>query len=1054
MKINLYYSSLNSLSADRLIADLKNRNRSQKHIIITPDKSSLYYERKLFQILQESSFFDVSATTLSRFANGVIGTGHNILSKQGGVLIVKRILLEHKSELKSFSKSCELIGFAGSLFDTICMFKSCNIAPSQIEEVSADTLNNKLHDIKFVYEKYEEYLKNQYTDSFNRLNLCAMKINKDEFSDTNFYFVGFDDFTKQGYAIIEKLLKCACSVSIATTYAKTTDGKRNGNIYLNNVYYNSLDIAKLVGVECNKIEVKDDLPKDKLTLSNFVLANRAPQLKNQQDYLKIIKYNNVDDEIKNTILDIKYNIINNSLRYKNFAIVVSDMGRYKTKLIEYCNKLGVNYFLDEKIKLKDTMFSRFVSNLISILHKPTKFNILSFLKSSLLDINIQDIDNYSTYIDKYEPQFDNLLRCDNEAIQQYFNILIKYRQRGESRNVSGVLDDVAHILSELEIENKVNNLLKEYFSRGELEVYRVLKQSYGKVLSIFNEVKVIDGYECSYLELAKFFDMYVNNLSVVVPPIVTDAVTIASTDCENLFDVDYVYFLGFNEGVAPRYNVDSGIISDDEIEKMPLKTRLNPTISVINKRLKFKLFELIFVANKNAIVSYPVKGSDGDMYPNAIINSLVMAYGVDIVRNGSAKLDIVNNSIVHFDEDNFIYNNFSKDIATDNYVGLMKCWDNYSDNKNYIKTMSSLDSIVGDSSYVENMQYDNNLTPITKGLFLQSQKIGISEIERFNTCPYAHFVDYGLKLKPCEKNDLSALDIGNIIHEFVKEAIFRLEEDNVALEILDKILLKNDYKYLVENKNNNFVIKSLGEEVERIFKVLKYQQSVSSFSTIYAELPFNMKVCAIDGRDIYLTGVVDRIDKFENGMRVIDYKTGNITFKNFDDIYYGNKVQVIVYLSALSKDKNLEPLGALYFPISNAFAQEKCEDLYQMQGIVEKSLTNMLAFDKNLSESNYSSNIINLSTTAKGEIYLNSYYKNMCLSNSDIAKVSDFVMDLVKESINKINGGEINPHPLDDTACRYCEYKGLCNFNEKYNNSYRRTIKVKSIEELLGGQDE
>lgn len=1054
MKFNLYHSSLNGLSADRLIADLRNRDRSKKHIIITTDKSSLYYERKLFQILQESSFFDISVTTLSRFANSVIGAGHNILTKQGGVLIVKRILLEHKSELKSFSKSCELIGFAGSLFDTICMFKSCNIAPSQIEEVSADTLNNKLQDIKFVYEKYEEYLKNQYTDSFNRLNLCAMKISKDDFSDVDFYFVGFDDFTKQGYAIIEKLLKCSSSVSIATTYAKTTDEKKNGNIYLNNVYYNAIDIAKLVGVECNKIEVKGGLGEDKLLLSNCVLANRIPQLKDNQDYLNIIKYNNIDDEIKNTILDIKFQIVNNNLRYKNFAVVVSDMGRYKTKLTEYCNKLNVNYFLDEKIKLKDTLFSRFVSNLISILHKPTKFNVLAFLKSALLDINVQDIDNYSTFVDKYEPQFDNLLKSENENIQKYFDILTKYRHSNAVRNVLEILDSIAYILSELGIENRVENLLKEYYSRGDLEEYRVLKQSYGKVLTIFDEVKVIDGYECSYLELSKFFDMYVDNLSIVVPPIVTDAVTIASTDCENLFDVDYVYFLGFNEGVAPRYNVDSGIISDDEIEKMPLRTRLNPTISVINKRLKFKLFELIFVANKKAIVSYPTKGADGDMYPNAIINSLVMAYGVDVIKNGSTKLDIVNNSVVHFDEDNFIYNNFSKDVATDNYVQLMKCWDNYSDNKNYILTMSTLHNIVGDGSYVENLKYDNNLTPITRGVFLQSQKIGISEIERFNTCPYAHFVDYGLKLKPCEKNDLSALDIGNIIHEFVKIAIFRLDENDIAQEILDKILEKDDYKYLVENKNNNFVIKSLKEEAERIFKVLKYQQSVSSFSTKSAELPFNMKLCSIDGKDICLTGVIDRVDEFEKGIRVIDYKTGNISFKNFDDIYYGNKVQVIVYLSALSKDKNLDPLGALYFPISNAFAVDKCEDLYQMQGVVEKSLTNMLAFDKNLSEPNYSSNIVNLSTTAKGEIYSNSYYKNMCLSNADILKVSEFVMDLVKESINKIDCGEINPHPLDDTACRYCEYKGLCNFNEKYNNAFRRTIRVRSIEELLGGQDE
>ena len=48
MNFNIYYSQLNSIAADGLIKTLHNRDKSQKHIIITPDKSSLYFERKMF----------------------------------------------------------------------------------------------------------------------------------------------------------------------------------------------------------------------------------------------------------------------------------------------------------------------------------------------------------------------------------------------------------------------------------------------------------------------------------------------------------------------------------------------------------------------------------------------------------------------------------------------------------------------------------------------------------------------------------------------------------------------------------------------------------------------------------------------------------------------------------------------------------------------------------------------------------------------------------------------------------------------------------------------
>ena len=1053
MKFNLYYSDLNRLSADKLILDLKNRDRNQKHIIISPDKQSLYYERRLFALLQEQSFFDVSSTTLSRFANSVIGRNNTILTKQGGVLIVKRILLENKKDLKSFGKSADLIGFAGNLFDTICMFKSCNIKPNQIEEVANETLSNKLKDIKLVYEKYEEYLQNEYVDSFNRLNLCIQKINKDDFINTNFYFVGFDDFTKQGYMLIQKLIKCSNSVNVATTYSKKNNIKHNHNLYLNSIYYNCIDLTRMIGVECNKILVENEMVSEKRFLSHNLLANKPSQFIEKPKYIKVIKYDTIDDEIKNTCLSIKYNIMNSNMRYKNFAIIVPELGSYEERLKEYFDKLKINYFIDKNKKLNDTMFSRFVSNLIGVIYSPNKCNVIGFLRSSILNIDSREIDSYITLIDKYEPNHDKLLVSDNDVIAHYFNMLLRYRQGKSNAPICELLDNIFSLLDELKVAEKIDNLMRKYYEKNDLENYRLLKQSYSNVMKIFDEIKVIKNYECGYLELNKFFDLFAENTSIVVPPIVADTVFVSTVDCESLQDVDYVFYLGFNEGVVPKYSVDSGIISDEDINKMPLSNKLNPTIEVINKRAKFKTFELIFDADKKAIISYPAKSLDGELFPNSIVNSIVSIYG-NIIENGSHSIDLINNNIIRFDDMNFIYNNFAKDIAEDNYVKLLKYWNNYSDNKNYLVTMSTLSNLVGDSTYIDNMNYDNNIKPICDGLFINKNKIGISQIERFNTCPYMHFVDYGLRLQPSERNDISAIDVGNIIHEFVSKIVFRFNEDNAQYTILKQILEKEEYKYLVDNPRNNFVIKSLFDETNRIFRVLKYQKSISKFDTIKVEELFSFNICNIGGREIYLTGVIDRIDKNGNGIRVIDYKTGRVDFKDFNDVYYGNKIQVIVYLSALAEKDGLIPLGALYLPISNAFAEQKAEDLYQMQGIVEKSLDNLFAFDENLSSPKYASNIINISTTTKGEIFSNSFYKNMCLDLDDIRKLSEYVMNLVKTTINNISEHIINPNPINANTCDYCEYKGLCNFSEKYKNQYREEGKIINIKDLLGGEYE
>ena len=59
--------------------------------------------------------------------------------------------------------------------------------------------------------------------------------------------------------------------------------------------------------------------------------------------------------------------------------------------------------------------------------------------------------------------------------------------------------------------------MRKYYENNDLENYRLLKQSYSKVMKIFDEIKVIENYECGYLELNKFFDL--NNRILPLPSI-------------------------------------------------------------------------------------------------------------------------------------------------------------------------------------------------------------------------------------------------------------------------------------------------------------------------------------------------------------------------------------------------------------------------------------------------------------------------------------------------------------------------------------------------------
>lgn len=1055
MLVKIFHSPLSTVAEDNLILSLKNRDKSQRHIIVTPDKKSLYYEKKLFSLLNEDAFFDVTTTTLSRFANKINDKSEKILTKQGGVLIVKKILNDYVDQLKSFGKSCNMVGFAGVLYDTICMFKSCNVPYCDIDKCKNNYLTSKLNDIKFVYEKYEEYLKNDYTDSFNRLSLCAKNISKEKFENTNVYFVGFDDFTKQSYFIMDKLIKCARSVNFAVTYGKGIDDKHNSNIYLNAVYYAVVDLAKGNNAEIKYEKCDTNLIPEKQHILNNVFGYGLTKYSGKNNYVSLLKYEKIDDEIKNTIQQIKYKIINQNLRFNNFAIVVSDFNTYKNTLIKYLKQFDINYFLDEAVVLKDTVISRYLLNFLSVAVRPNKYNIISLLKSPFGMESFKDVEEFETYINATDMSDFSILKYDkNKQVVDFLSKITMFVTKTSNCVTLGqYIELIKECIFDECFENKLKQLEEKTYLSGDLYNYRILIQSYEKLLNIFTEFQVVEMCECNPQEFLQFVNLYVENISITIPPVVTDAVFVTELNSGIVDDCDNVYMLGMSEGSAPKYVVDCGLISDSEIDDMPTSFKLSPSVSVINKRLKYRTFESLFMANKQLFVSYSATSDGGDNYASTIFENLKTVFSIE-VANGSLLLDQINNNIVKPNESNFIYNNFNKKTAVNNFIDISKYWDTYSDNKNYVELLSNLSDVGGD--YLKNYDYQNVVNDIKVGKYFE--KMGISEIEKFNMCPYMHFCDYLLKLKDNESSELDGMVIGNILHEFLKTAVFNLKKDvQYALNLLKEILSKEQYVKFCDNKKNNYVIRALEEEVVRIFKCLKSQGSVSSFKPFKTELPFVSKkpVYQDANNKIFLTGVIDRIDVSDYGFRIIDYKTGKVDFSNYNGIYYGTKSQVIVYLGLVfDKKPNFKPLGALYLPISNEFSKDSYEELYKMQGIIENSMSNILNFDNRLSGESFSSSIVDLKTDKDGNIKQDNYYKNMCLDDGDILRLTDYVNNSVSETIAKIISGVVKPEPVHKLdQCRFCKYLGLCNFNDVYGNIERGDKTYKTVDSLFGGDD-
>ena len=112
MDINIVAGKFSEANNKYIFETLKNRDRSKKHIIIAPDRSLFSLEQRLFEETQESCFFDVSVTSISKLAKTLLQsqTHKNILTKQSGVALVKKLLNDNKDKLSTFRKSISYMG--------------------------------------------------------------------------------------------------------------------------------------------------------------------------------------------------------------------------------------------------------------------------------------------------------------------------------------------------------------------------------------------------------------------------------------------------------------------------------------------------------------------------------------------------------------------------------------------------------------------------------------------------------------------------------------------------------------------------------------------------------------------------------------------------------------------------------------------------------------------------------------------------------------------------------------------------------------------------------
>lgn len=991
------------------------KNQEGKVCIIVPDKLSVTLEKKLFEILNIDCSFDIEVTTLTRFSQKILSElniSYTPISKLGSIILIKKLLNENSQELKLFNSPNFSYNYSDSLFRTLTQFKASKISSNDIifERPISKQLENKLLDIKLILEKYENE-KAGLIDSCDRLNLLSTNIhNSNIIKNTHFHFIGFSDFTAQGYFVIEQLIKNAKSVNICCYDTKSG----NKIIYSNEVYNHLLNLAYSLGLPYEIIENNYNQDDLHTYLLNNIFASNNNKKDIQNEEITLFNGKNIEEEIEYVIRSIRTRILNGE-NYFNFGIACFELEKYADIFKATCEKYDVNYYIDISSTLASTLYFKFIYNFIKLYADNFRLeNIIQFINSPFIPIEtskkiilnqfLKEI-NFSgslNYLPKHEKLQDEI---------KYLNDLFNNFKFEHNTTISNIKQNIINLETQLDIDKKLDILIENSSS---LYNKKILTQAKSSLDSVLNEIEKF--YQ--NLNLDEFLDI-LQSASIeqkIMPiPQSIDCVQILDAS-EILTDFDNLYIINCNRNNAPQITQDIGIILDSNIYNLPFEKKLSPTIAHLNKISKFKLFNSFQMFNKNLTITMSVFNDSQKS---------------DLIKELENKITVNGNALGYMTNEDYLQS----------YKALSK-WDlieflssNYSEENNKILLN------YGITPYQPiNYLNDNTISKI------DFKEISCSALENYYNCPMMYFFNNTLKLQEERQSGIAMVDVGNMLHQLAQD--FYKVANRYTLNVQNFCEKKLSH-YMSEDKKLKVFLNSpihinLIKEGIRFLNHIIYLDENSKFNPTFFEYSFdsNFSKSIPLTNEVFLRGKIDRIDFYNNYVRIIDYKTGNVT-ATLKDLYYGKKLQLFLYGKVVQTIFNKTLAGTFYFPIKNSILSDESIVPYKLTGFYQNNNDLAEIFDKRI-KTKLKSDIINLSLNKDGDIRVDAR-SNKVLSPSKFNNLLEYAVDLSKNAINEIKQGYIAPNPIKfdeiHNSCNYCKYLPICRRNSM-NINYRATKNI------------
>ena len=1128
----------------RMLIERSMSSPDEKILLIVPEQYTMQAQRHIVEAHPCHGVMNVDILSFERLAYRVFDElgreQKEILEDTGKSMIIRRILNEHEEELYAFRGSIRKPGFVEQVKSMISELMQYGIEPETLEkkqyELGTDSLlYTKLQDIRVIYQAFLETIHGRYMAMEEVPDrLCGIIDDSELIRHSVIFMDDFTGFTPIQYKLMVHILKLSPLVVMAVTADAAADSYRKAQ--KEELFYLTRDTISHLEEICSLSYVRRE--KDILMSGNTagrfsgsrelkVLEERIfreSQMPYEEDVhdIEACLLSEPRSEMQYVAMRIHDYVARGEYRYEEIAVVASDMSRYRNGAEYWFGRYGIPCFFDGRRNVSGNMLMEWMRSLLNMFIRSFSYeSVFRYLRCGLSGITMEETDRLEDYVlalgirgfarwqqvwtARQQGMTEEMLAELNQIRERFICPLRELNDVVHKRDMHIVelIRAIYGYMCGLGIRQQIESWRKVFEDRGDLARAKEYEQIYDVMIELLEQVNLILGQ--ANMTIREFSDVLEAGMSDVrmgiIPPGV-DQVTFGDIRRTRLDNVRILFFAGMNDGLVPLVGKESGLITDMERDTLARhQMKLAPTARENTCTEQFYLYANMTKPSEKLILTCSSQDPSGkEQRISSIFDRIRQIFPKLTVRRifrekGQLEYPDVNHAYQYLIEG-------LRDISEDGHIPeeWIDVYDWFYGSPQYREQTVRL---VEAAFY---RHWDERLSrAAVRAVYGGQLTGGVTMLEKYAACAYAHFLTYGLRLRKRKIFQVQAPDIGTIFHQSIERFSMRIghsgyqwrdipddKRDRMAEECVRSVVLEYNHSVMQDSMRTQYLTEKIMRMTKRTVWALQQQLRKGDFDPVGYEIRFTTELETDsmhfeygDQGALYLNGKIDRMDICEEDgqiyLKIIDYKSGNTSF-DLSSVYHGLQLQLLVYMNAARETEQKRhphclviPAGVLYYHIDDPLTaaddfrdfyggadpdtSEECgtkeegeasgEDeigileLLAVDGLVVDDKDIIYHMDRNPDEA---PKVLPLSFKRDGT--LTAYSSAAPQENFEV--LAWHVRRKTQQLGQSIFSGEIPVDPYhygQRSACDFCNYKAICGFDTTIGGySYHRMKKLKKDE--------